>query len=116
MYQKSGSDWIKYVKAKFRELYHQDIRREVKRLTKEEKEARLDRRKLLIAKHQSRFAREVEVNLENGGMDGYFQDLDEIQEEYNEEIDFDDEIESIESEADRLLQSDFIDLIYKDDS
>ena len=62
------------------------------------------------------FIFKVEVNLENGGMDGYFQDLDEIQEEYNEEIDFDDEIESIDSEADRLLQSDFIDLIYKDDS
>ena len=45
------------MKARFTERQHTDMKTAVKELTKEEKKAR---RKILIVKHQSRFARKAE--------------------------------------------------------
>ena len=51
----------KYVKARFTDRQHTDMKTAVKEIIKEENKAR---RKILIAKHQSRFAREAKVENE----------------------------------------------------
>ena len=71
VYEKSSSEWTKYVKARFTDRQHTDMKTAVKEITKEENKAR---RKILIAKHQSRFAREAEVENEQD-IEEFLQDL-----------------------------------------